>query len=74
MNLAAFLFSTVTVLMHSYMEKDRGSDLSKTLDEIKDDINFPRPEQFDFIIGKSHTLFYFVHMIPRGEIIVFLIV
>ncbi|XP_037038926.1 oxygen-dependent choline dehydrogenase-like [Bradysia coprophila] len=50
MNLAAFLFSTVTVLMHAYMESDRQSDLSKTLSEIKDDINFPRPERFDFII------------------------
>lgn len=55
MNLAAFLFSTVTVLMHAYMESDRQSDLSRTLNEIADDINFPRPEQFDFIIGRPHT-------------------
>lgn len=53
MNLAAFVFSTVVVLMHTYMERDRQSDLSKTLDEIEEDINFPRPEEFDFIIGKS---------------------
>lgn len=57
MNLAAFLFSTVTVLMHAYMEQDKQNDLNKTLDDIKDDINFPRPEEFDFIIGKSNILF-----------------
>ncbi|KAJ6632759.1 Glucose dehydrogenase [FAD, quinone], partial [Pseudolycoriella hygida] len=50
MNLAAFIFGTATVLMHHYMENDRQEDLSKTLTEIREDIGFPRPQYYDFII------------------------
>jgi len=49
--LATFIFGTAAILMQSYMERNRQADLANTLVDIEDDLGFPRPQYYDFIIG-----------------------